>query len=439
MSTIEAARRRNPLPAGTIAVGVGLAVTGVTSYGYILLAKRTGPEVFGSFSVLWSMVFFVGPGFFVAWEQEIGRHLAARRALGVPGGAVIRRAATLGAILAGALILVCLAAAPLLVEHLFRGDATLLVALVLAIGGYLVANVVEGSMSGSNQFGRYALYLGGESTIRMLSAVVCGVVGVATAGPYGLALGYAPYLAALLVARGQRRLLEPGPPIGWRELARSLAALVAGSGLAQLVANAGVPLIELLAGADEKVQVGAFGAAFIVARVPLFAFQAVQAALLPRLSALAAAGQFEEFRHGFRRLVLLLVGIGSLGTLAAFVIGPTVLETFFGAEFAVPAHTIGLLALGSSAFVIAMSLGQANIALGGAPRLVVGWVVGVATYGAVTALGSDLLLRVETGYVAGAIAAAVCHGVSLRGLYARGATLTVDGLMEAILDVPLEP
>ena len=439
MSLTEAARRRNPLPAGTTAVGIGLAVTGVTSYGYILLAKRTGPEVFGQFQVLWAMVFFIGPGFFVAWEQEIGRHLAARRALGLAGGSVIRRAAALGAGLAGALLVVCLVLSPLLIDRLFRGDATLFAALLLAIGGYLVANVVEGSMSGSDQFGRYALYLGGESTIRMLSAVVCAVVGVATAGPYGLALGYAPYLAALLVVRGQRRLLEPGPPIAWRDLYRSLVALVAGSGLAQLVANAAVPVVELLAVDAQKAQTGAFGAAFIVARVPLFAFQAVQAALLPRLSALAADHRFDDFRRGFVRLLLALVGIGTIGTLLAFTVGPRVLEVFFGAAFEVPAHTIGLLALGSTGFVIAMSLGQANIALGGAPRLVVGWGLAVAVYAAVVALGSDLLLRVELGYVAATTTAAIAHGVSLLRLFASGAHLTEGAIVEALHDVQLEP
>jgi O-antigen/teichoic acid export membrane protein len=41
----------------------------------------------------------------------------------------------------------------------------------------------------------------------------------------------------------------------------------------------------------------------LLARVPLFLFQAVQAALLPRLARLAAEGEIDEFRAGFRRLM----------------------------------------------------------------------------------------------------------------------------------------
>ena len=45
----------------------------------------------------------------------------------------------------------------------------------------------------------------------------------------------------------------------------------------------------------------------MITTVPLFLFQAVQAALLPRLAALAASGRFGEFRDGFRRLVTTLL------------------------------------------------------------------------------------------------------------------------------------
>ena len=41
----------------------------------------------------------------------------------------------------------------------------------------------------------------------------------------------------------------------------------------------------------------------LLARIPLFMFQAVQAALLPRLSRLAAKGELDEFRAGLKRLL----------------------------------------------------------------------------------------------------------------------------------------
>ena len=55
-----------------------------------------------------------------------------------------------------------------------------------------------------------------------------------------------------------------------------------------------------------------FFTAVIIARIPLFLFQAVQAALLPKLSALASAGRFDEFRIGFRKLVAVVAGVGAV-------------------------------------------------------------------------------------------------------------------------------
>ena len=58
---------------------------------------------------------------------------------------------------------------------------------------------------------------------------------------------------------------------------------------------------------------GEFTAALVVARLPFFLFQAIQAALLPKLSGLVARGRYDEFRRGLRRLVLIVAGLGRGG------------------------------------------------------------------------------------------------------------------------------
>ena len=72
--------------------------------------------------------------------------------------------------------------------------------------------------------------------------------------------------------------------------------------LAAALLNAGPLAANLLATPAEKPIVSAFDAGVIIARVPLFLFQAVQAALLPKLARLAAMGR-PRVRHGFRRLL----------------------------------------------------------------------------------------------------------------------------------------
>ncbi|MEY2589667.1 MAG: hypothetical protein QOJ67_1651, partial [Acidimicrobiaceae bacterium] len=77
-------------------------MAGVSAYGFLVLSARVlGKAEYAPLSVLWAAVFLAGPGFFLPLEQEVSRALAARRALGLGTGPVLRRAAMLGGALAG--------------------------------------------------------------------------------------------------------------------------------------------------------------------------------------------------------------------------------------------------------------------------------------------------------------------------------------------------
>src|SRR5438105_14888687 len=93
------------LPRGTLEVGVGLVLAGVTTYAYLTIAKAAlGSDAYGPLGVLWALVFTAGPGFFLPIEQEVSRALAARRSRGEGSGPLLRRAAALGAGLLAILI-----------------------------------------------------------------------------------------------------------------------------------------------------------------------------------------------------------------------------------------------------------------------------------------------------------------------------------------------
>ena len=66
-----------PLPDGTLAVGVGLVVSGITTYLFQILAFRglSKPD-YGALNALWVFVFVLAPGIFLPVEQEVGRALA---------------------------------------------------------------------------------------------------------------------------------------------------------------------------------------------------------------------------------------------------------------------------------------------------------------------------------------------------------------------------
>jgi O-antigen/teichoic acid export membrane protein len=186
-----------------------------------------------------------------------------------------------------------------------------------------------------------------------------------------------------------------------------LGWLLAGSVLAQSLANAGPVAVKLLADDSERAVAGRFLAALIVARVPMFLFTAVLAPALPRLARMAAAGDRRGFDTGLRRLLGLVTALGGAGTVAALVAGPTVVRTLFGADFELPAHDLATLAVACAAYLFAMTLAQALIAVSGHGRVAMAWLAGVVSFGVVTALGSDLLTRVELGMVTGGVVAAV--------------------------------
>ena len=335
----------NPLPEGTLEVGVGLVLAGLSAYGFTVVAARAlGKTDYAPLSVLWAMVFLAGPGFFLPLEQEVSRALAARRALGTGTGPVVRRAAMFGAVICALLLTATLVASPLLVSQLFDHDWLLMVGLLLGMVGYCIELLARGTYSGLGRFRPYSIVIGAEGLVRFLICAGLAVAGVTYAGWYGLALGIAPLVAVVLSLRGQRGLVSEGPDAPWSELSSALGALLVGSVLAMALVNGGPIAMKILAAKGEDEKVAAFFTAVIIARIPLFLFQAVQAALLPKLSALASAGRFDEFKVGFRRLVTVIGGAGFIAVVAATLIGPMRSRFCTDPDYTLGHRTVGLLA-----------------------------------------------------------------------------------------------
>lgn len=414
-----AARRllqRSPLPSGTIAVGGGLAVAAISAYAFLAIAARAlGTHRYAPLSTLWALIFVTGPGLFLPLEQEVGRALSARRVRGEGGGPLIRRAALAGGGVALVVSVLALTLGRPLLDRLFDGDALLSLAFVLALGGYAAEFLVRGMLSGSGRFVPYGVIVGGEAAVRALGVIVFAVVGVRLAGLYGLTLALGSILAVAVVLRGQRGLFEPGPPAPWSELTGRLGYLLTGSLLAAFLVNAGPLTVKLISTSAQHDTAGIFLSGLIMARTPLFFFQAVQAALLPRLAALASAGRHAEFRHGFGRLLLLVAAVGVLAVLGFALLGPLIVRVLFGRGFVLSHRDMAELAAASAIYMLALALAQALIALDQHGRSALGWLVGVATFvGTVAALRAvDLLPRVEAALIASSLTATLAMALLL--------------------------
>ncbi|HEY8545297.1 MAG TPA: hypothetical protein VIL36_09630 [Acidimicrobiales bacterium] len=426
-------------------VGAGLLVAGLSAYGFIALSARVlGDVEKAPLGAQWGLVFLLGPGLFLPLEQEVSRALAERRTLGIGGAPLVRRAATIGVGLALGVLVIMIATSRPLTEHVFDDQLLLLVGLAIGVMAALAGHLTRGCLSGTSNFRAYGVYIGADGLIRFLLCIVIAAVGVKTAGWYGVAVGIAGLLAVPVALRVQRPELAPGPEAAWREISRALGYLLAASLCAYTLMNIGPVLVKVLATDAETKIAGRFLSAVVVARIPLFLFQAIQAALLPKLTGLASAGRLGDFRAGLRRLLAVVAGLAVLGTIGGYVLGPFAVKTMSGPEFEMSHRTMGLLAAGSGFYMMALALAQAVIALGGHRRQLVGWFSGVVALGLTTLVASDdLYLRVELGLLVGSMVAFLVMGYLLirRLILSARQALEVDPghVIEALHDVAVEP
>jgi O-antigen/teichoic acid export membrane protein len=432
-------RERAPLPEGTLPVGAALLIAGIATYAFFKVGNVAvgGDEAFEPIASLWFATFALAPGFFLPLEQELGRAIAHRRAIGQGARPVVDRVVTLGAILVAIVVMVILAFSPLIAMDYFDGDWLMVIALIAAFAAYAPAHLARGVCSGSGRFNEYAIIMGSDGVVRIILCVALAIIGVNTAGVYGLAVAASPLFAVLYVQRRGGLRTQPGPAAEWSEVTPNLGWLLLGSVFAASLLNAGPIAASLLAEEADDAKVTEFAYGVLLARIPLFLFQAVQAALLPRLSRLAARGELVEFRTGLKRLMLVVAAVGIVGTTGAFILGPWAIDVVYDADLS--GRTLAILALGSTFYMVALALAQAVIALKGHALVAVGWGVGVVTFLLATWLSSDdLFRRVEIGLLASSAAAMITFAISFKVKLASGVTPDQDSMMDALTDMPFE-
>lgn len=418
------------LPSGAIRVAVGLAILGITSYVFLTAAARQlEPADFASVSVLWSVVYIAGPGLFQPFEQQIGRSLSALRAHGDVSMGRLRHAVNIAGILLLSLCALTVSAVVPLTRSLFGGSYTVFAALVLSFVALAAAYVYRGVIAGQGRFDLYGLQLGTEGMVRFLGCVALALFGTHLIGPFALLIPVALIVSVIVSLRP--RLLHATstsatptvvtevsafePTTGGTrddgDLGITLAWLVVAAALSQTLVNAATVLVKVL-GRDDPAAAGHLLAGLMVARLPLFMFAAVQAALLPGLSALVALGKSAVLR---RRVLLLCIGIAGGMAVAAVVLGvagPWAVRLLFGPKFDLSGGVLAAMTAGTGFYMVAVVLANAVMAVGRFRAVAACWAGGVASMLAVTALPGSLVARVVTGFVVGAAVSSAALGAT---------------------------
>jgi O-antigen/teichoic acid export membrane protein len=388
-------------------VGIGLALAGVCTYAFLAIAGHAlSAEQYSSFAGFWALLFVVAPGIFLPLEQELGRAIAGRRSRGDGGGPVVRRCVVIGTSFLVLLLVGAGLASGVIDSRVFGGDGLLMVALLLGLGAYCSEHLARGTLSGNGRFPPYGVLLGSEGVYRVLLCAMLAVAHVRSPGLYGIAVVAGSFGAVLTAMAGQRGLLAHGTPATNAEVSTALASLLVASLATQFLFNGGTVVVELLASPSEQKAAGTFLNGRVLAFVPLFLFQAVTAALLPRLSALRSSGALADFRKTLGRLLLMVAVLGGAAIVAAFALGPVVLRIVFGPAYLLDGQDLALLAASCTVLMAGQALAQGLIAGAHYRGVVGGWLSGVVVFFAVIIAVHPLLLRVELALVCGGLAAA---------------------------------
>jgi O-antigen/teichoic acid export membrane protein len=428
---------RIALPEGTVTVGIGMFIAGISAYIFFKIGQQAlGQDGFKPIVAMW-FIAFTTLSIYQPIEQETSRAIAHRLALNQGGLPVVKRIVQISLVGLVVLLAVLIIVSKQLNDQFFEGNASVTFSVFVLICFSLPGFLARGICSGTGRFGAYGLIIGADGAVRMIGCAVLWLAGVTHVGAYALMIGVSPIVGVIAVGLAGKLRVDDGPEATWSEVTPNLGWLLMGSLFAAALVNAGPITVDILGSSEPAEVVTRFGNAVIFARVPLFLFGAVQAALLPRLAKLAAQRKLSEFSRGFRQLMILVCGVGVVGTIGAFLVGPQVLDLVY--QGGIDRRTMTLLALASAMYMVGLATAQAVIALRGHAVVAWGWSVSFISFVLIAWLSSnDLYLRVELALVGSSLIAIVVFGAALRRRMASNVIFDPESILDAFAERPLD-
>lgn len=363
---------------GTAAVTLSTAVSALSGYVILLISARSlGPAGYAEFSVFWSL-YFALLGTLFGLQQEATRAASATwsaPADRTPAGRVriVRGCVLLGVAFGLGLMVTSPAWSP----TVFSSHELAQVAMVAAAAMLYAAQTgLLGTLGGRRRWGTVSAIITTEAVLRLSGIALAalagwGLVGMsaATAAAAVGWIGVSAFSPATRKAWGVR-----GDTAARAFVARSSQAMVAAAATSLLVM--GFPT---LMAATTPEGLGEAGGVLILAvtltraplLVPMFAFQGV------------AIAYFVSRRGAGLRAVakpaLALVGIGAVGSGAAWLVGAQIMTTFFGPGFDIAPAVLAALTAAATVMAVLTLTGSAVLADERHRAFVAGWLTAGAT------------------------------------------------------------
>lgn len=331
--------------------------------GFIVIYVATlalGGDVFEQFNAYWGL-FFAITGLIDGLMQETTRAVSSTSP---KRGARPHRAALL---VGGSVAAIALVTSPLWVGRIVESHTpSALVLLLVGIVCYAYQAVLSGILSGLKLWNHYALLLILDSGIRLvlvLVALAAGwgllsflIVTVIGAASWAVIVGCSP--------RARTALLTSLADVPSRTyLRRVLAAMLASGASAALIT--GFPAMMKFTG-DAGTLAGLMLAITLTRAPILVPLQRFQSALIV---------YFVEKKGSPLRPILAVLGVGLIGALAAYLLGPWILRTFFSPDYYVSGWILAVLTFAAAWMGALIITGTRTLAAERHRLYVLGWIV----------------------------------------------------------------
>jgi O-antigen/teichoic acid export membrane protein len=403
---------QGPVTRSSVArVGTATVLSALCGYAVLYLAARDlEPAGFSVFAVFWGAFGLFG-GAANGLLQESTREVRQARALVTvegPRSSPIRVAALVGVVSAAAIA----GTSPLWSGHVFVESRWLSVVLLAAgLAGFCLHTTLLGMLAGVDRWSQYGSLIAGDAAMRVTVAAVTFVIGWGLVGYlWATIAGSVAWLLLLLAspsARAAARLLTPGTTATFlRGASHSIAAAGASAILVM-----GFPVLLKATSTDLGAAGGVVILAVTLTRAPLLVpLNAMQGNLIAHF-----VDQRGSRLRSLITPVALLVVFGAAAVLVAGLLGPWLLRTAFGPDYAA-AGTLLAWFTGAAVMIAALTLtGAATVAAAMHRAYAAGWIGATLASTMLLLLPLPLETRTVVALLCGPVVGIAVHVAALIG------------------------
>lgn len=285
-------------------------------------------------------------------------------------------------------------------DDLFAGDPIYVTQIILLMVGYSLLFTGKGVLAGARRFAGVGWVLIVETLARLVAGIVLLQLVLSATS-----LGWAMVIGGFSVValgwwrhdKGQRQATAAPP-------GRFLTGYVGGTAASQLLLGGAPIAVAALGGSPALISI--VFVTFTLYRAPLTLIFALQGRVLPYLVGLARDANHHQLIRITRSVVLGGVALAGLGAVVGWLVGSEVVGLLYGEQY-IPADLVAMFAAGGvMAAASAQIASQVLVAEGRTSRLTWAWLGGLVVGLTVLLVsGGEPATRVAVAFAAGEVAA----------------------------------